>query len=361
MDNLFAPGAFGSIRLRNRLVMAPLTRMRSDDFGVPHPLAVEYYGQRASAGLIVSEGTQIAPKGKGYPGTPGIHSPQQITEWRRITDTVHERGGAIVCQLWHVGRISHPLLQSDGGLPHAPSAVRPRGCAWTGAAETPYETPHAMTPREIAMVIGQYAAATHNARAAGFDGVEVHGANGYLIDQFIQDGTNQRQDGYGGSLKKRLTFLTHVLDAVCDAWEAGRVGLRLSPYGTFNDISDSDSESTFLAAAGSVSGRGLAYLHLVEPRTSGADSVESPVLGSASKVAKTFDGMVILAGGYQRDEAIRVVSKGLANAVAFGRLFISNPDLPRRLELNVPLNPYDRTTFYGGGARGYTDYPFLND
>jgi N-ethylmaleimide reductase len=218
-----------------------------------------------------------------------------------------------------------------------------------------------MSLGEIKGVIGQYATATRNARAAGFDGVEVHGANGYLIDQFLQDGTNQREDEYGGSLEKRFTFLTRVLDAVCDAWEPGRVGLRLSPYGTFNDISDSDSEATFMAAAGSASGRGLAYLHLVEPRTSGADSVKSPISGSARKVAKGFDGRVILAGGYQRDEAIRVSSEGLADAVAFGRLFISNPDLPHRLQLNAPLNPYDRATFYGGGARGYTDYPFLHD
>jgi N-ethylmaleimide reductase len=361
VNRLFVPAEFGSIRLRNRIVMAPLTRMRANELGVPHPLAAEYYRQRASAGMIVSEGAQISPQGKGYPGTPGIHSSEQIAEWRRVTDAVHDAEGTIVCQLWHVGRISHSQLQTDGGLPVAPSAVRPRGNAWTGSAETPFETPHALSLNEIDAVIEQYAAATRNARAAGFDGVEVHGANGYLIDQFIQDGTNKRQDAYGGTVEKRLTFLSRVLDSVCTAWEAGRVGLRLSPYGTFNDISDADSESTFLAAVDRVSGRGLAYLHLVEPRTSGADSVETPVLGSASKIAKRFDGMTILAGGYNRDEAIRVVQEGLCHAVAFGRLFISNPDLPSRLQRDRQLNAYNRATFYGGGAPGYTDYPSLSD
>jgi N-ethylmaleimide reductase len=364
MTSLFDPLALGDLTLKNRVIMAPLTRMRSRQPGnVPWQLNAEYYAQRTSAGLIVSEATQIAPLGQGYPGTPGIHSDEQVAGWRLVTDAVHRANGLIFLQLWHVGRISHSSFHPDEGLPVAPSAVRPSGevliADWTMA---PYETPRALETHEIPGVIAQFAAAAQRAKDAGFDGVEVHGANGYLLDQFLQDGSNRRTDAYGGSVENRARLLLKVADAVVDVWGSGRVGVRLSPYGTFNDMHDSDPVALFTHVLGRLSDRRIAYAHVIEPRAStagGGDDVDLGAPCTSEIFRRAFDGVFISAGGYDRERAMQAVASGQADAVAFGRLFIANPDLPERLRHNAPLNPYDRSTFYGGDQKGYTDYPSL--
>lgn len=364
IDALFTPLKAGALSLKNRIVMAPLTRMRTEQPGnIPGDLNATYYAQRASAGLIVSEATQISPQGQGYPATPGIHSPAQIAGWQKVTSAVHEQGGQIVLQLWHVGRISHSSLQPNGGLPVAPSAIAPAGKTFTAHwQQVPYETPHALNVAEIDQIIADYRTAAENAKQAGFDGVEVHGANGYLLDQFLQDGSNHRDDLYGGSIENRARLLLAVTDQAIAVWGKDRVGVRLSPYGTFNSMSDSDPIALFTYVLAALSQRGIAYVHLIEPRSSGAGGGDAPVLNvpeTAPLFRKAFTGTLISAGGYQRDTAIDVVAKGLADAVAFGRYFIANPDLPHRLRINAALTPYDRKSFYGGDARGYTDYPFL--
>lgn len=364
MTSLFDPLALGDLTLKNRVIMAPLTRMRSRQPGnIPWELNAEYYAQRASAGLIVSEATQISPLGQGYPGTPGIHSDEQVAGWRLVTEAVHRANGLIFLQLWHVGRISHSSLHPDEGLPVAPSAVKPSGevliADWTMA---PYETPRALETHEIPGVIAQFAAAAQRAKDAGFDGVEVHGANGYLLDQFLQDGSNRRTDAYGGSVENRARLLLEVVDAVGGVWGSERVGVRLSPYGTFNDMHDSDPEALFTHVLQRLSDRGIAYAHVIEPRAStagGGDDVDHGAPCTSEIFRRVFDGVFISAGGYDRERAIEAVAGGQADAVAFGRLFIANPDLPDRLRRNAPLNPYDRSTFYGGDQKGYTDYPSL--
>ena len=364
MTSLFDPLALGDLTLKNRLIMAPLTRMRSQQPGnVPWELNAEYYAQRASAGLIISEATQIAPLGQGYPGTPGIHTDAQVAGWRQVTDAVHRADGLIFLQLWHVGRISHSSFHPDEGLPVAPSAVKPSGevliADWTMA---PYETPRALETGEIPGVIAQYAAAAQRAKEAGFDGVEVHGANGYLLDQFLQDGSNQRTDAYGGSIENRARLLLEVVDAVVGVWGRERVGVRLSPYGTFNDMHDSDPVALFTHVLERLSDRGIAYVHMIEPRATsagGGDAVLEAAPCTSGIFRPLFDGVFISAGGYDREGALEAVASGRADAIAFGRAFIANPDLPERLQKNTSLNPYDRSTFYGGDARGYTDYPTL--
>ncbi len=364
MPNLFDPLTLGDLTLKNRVIMAPLTRMRSRQPGdVPHELNARYYAQRASAGLIISEATQISPLGKGYPATPGIYSQEQVAGWKLVTDAVHQAGGVIFLQLWHVGRISHSSLHPDEGLPVAPSAIKPSGTTLTAEfKEVPFETPRALSTAEIADIVGQYAQAARNAKAAGFDGVEIHSANGYLLDQFLQDGSNQRTDAYGGSMENRARFLLEVVAAVAQVWDKQRMGVRLSPYGIFNDMNDSDPVKLFTYVLAKLSEAGIGYVHVIEPRSTfagGMDRVNAQAPSTADIFRNAFAGVFISAGGYTRETALYAVEEDLADAVAFGRIFIANPDLPERLKQNAPLNPYNRATFYGGGEAGYTDYPYL--
>ncbi|NDJ20570.1 alkene reductase [Nostoc sp. B(2019)] len=354
--NLFSPYQLGNLELSNRIVMAPLTRNRAGEGNVPHQLNATYYVQRASAGLIIAEATQVAPQGQGYPFTPGIHSPEQVAGWRLVTDAVHQEGGKIFLQLWHVGRISHPNLQPDGALPVAPSAIAPKGEASTYEGPKPFVTPRALETSEIPGIVEQYRQGAANALAAGFDGVEIHAANGYLIDQFLRDGTNQRTDKYGGAIENRARFLLEVTKAVTSVWDSNRVGVRLSPSGTFNDMRDSNPLETFGYAAQALNRFDLAYLHLFE--ATDADIRHGGTIVPTSHLRDRFTGTLIVNGGYTRERGNAVLAKGEADLVAFGTLFISNPDLPRRLALNAPLNQADPTTFYGGTEKGYTDYPF---
>jgi N-ethylmaleimide reductase len=348
---LFSPLTLGAYRLDNRMVMAPLTRCRAGAGNVPQALNAEHYAQRASLGLIVTEATQIAPEGVGYPATPGIHSADQVAGWRRVTDAVHDAGGLIFLQLWHVGRISHPSYQPAGALPVAPSAIKPEGEVNTADGAKPYVTPRALETAEIAGVVEQYRSAAENAREAGFDGVEVHGANGYLLDQFLRDGSNQRDDRYGGSMENRARLLIEVLDAVTGVWGADRVGLRLSPGNDFNSMSDSAPDEIFGHVINAINRFGLAYLHVVE---FGAGEIFD-----AGKLRAAFQGPYIANGGYDRDSAMAAVAAGAADAVAFGQLAIANPDLVARFADDAALNAPDPSSFYGGDGRGYTDYSSL--
>jgi len=365
-SSLFTPLQVGDLHLTHRVVLAPLTRMRSTQPGdVPNALNATYYGQRASKGaLLISEATQISLEGKGYPATPGIYSPEQVEGWKLVTDAVHAKGAYIFAQLWHVGRISHSSLHPEVGLPVSSSAIAPGdGKAFTAKFQmADFETPRALEASELPRIIAEYRHAAECAKAAGFDGVEIHGANGYLPDQFLEDGVNQRTDEYGGSKENRARFLLEAVDAAIEVWGSGRVGVRLSPYGTANGMSDSDPVGLFSYVLGQLSARGIAYAHLVEPRASQAGG-GAPTDDSAPHTAeifrKAFQGVLISAGGYTGPTAEEAVSKGYADAVAFGRWFIANPDLPERLKLGAELNPYDRRTFYGGTAKGYTDYPTL--
>lgn len=362
MTSLFAPLKVGDIEIPNRIVMAPLTRMRSKQPGnIPWELNATYYAQRASAGLIISEATQISQQGQGYPGTPGIHNQAQANGWKLVTEAVHKAHGKIFLQLWHVGRISHRSHQPEGALPVAPSAIKPSGGIYSSDwKEVAFETPRALTIPEIKDIVADYRKGAELSKTAGFDGVEVHGANGYLLDQFLQDGSNKRTDEYGGTIENRSKFLLEVVDEAISVWGKGRVGVRLSPYGTFNDMKDSDPVKLFTYVLHELNKRGIAYVHLIEPRSSGAGSsdknlAEAPCTAEIFRDA--FKGPLISAGGYDRADAIRVLETGLADAVAFGRLFISNPDLTERLKQDAPLNKYNRATFYGGNENGYTDYP----
>ena len=366
MQKLFTPLKLGALTIPNRIIMAPLTRMRSKQPGnIPWELNATYYKQRASAGLIISEATQVCPEGQGYPATPGIHSKEQVEGWKLVTHAVHQAGGRIFLQLWHVGRISHPSLQPGGVLPVAPSAIKPSGGTFSPEwKQVAFETPRALELPEMAGVVSQFVEGAKNAKEAGFDGVEIHGANGYLLDQFLQDGSNKRTDSYGGSIENRARLLLEVTDAVCNIWESSRVGVRLSPYGTFNDMSDSDPISLFSYVLEQLSARNIAYAHIIQPRSTGAgggDKVTEGVPNTAEIFRNAYPGTLISAGGFNREEAIETVETSMADAIAFGRLFISNPDLPRRLKENSELNAYNRQTFYGGEEIGYTDYPALSE
>lgn len=363
MTNLFEPLQMGEITAKNRIIMAPLTRMRSTQPGnIPNALNATYYAQRAGAGLIISEATQISQQGQGYPATPGIHSPEQVAGWKLVTDAVHKSGGKIVLQLWHVGRISHPSHQPNGAKPVAPSAIAAKNSGTYTAdwKETPILEPRALETSEIAGIVADYKKAAQHAKDAGFDGVEVHGANGYLLDQFLQDGSNKRTDTYGGSIENRAQLLLEVIDAACDVWGRGRVGVRLSPYGTFSDMSDSNPVALFTYVLEQLSARGIAYVHVIEPRSSnagGGDNVTHDAPSTSALFRKHFKGAFISAGGYTAESAKEVVANGNADAVAFGRLYISTPDLAERIQAGIAPNKYDRATFYGGGEKGYTDYP----
>ncbi len=356
--DLFSPFQIGPYTLPNRLAMAPLTRNRALSGNIPGPLNATYYAQRASAGLLISEATQVSPQGVGYPSTPGIHSPEQVAGWRLVTNAVHEQGGRIFLQLWHVGRISHPSLQPDGALPVAPSAIAPEGTALTYEGSQPFVTPRALAIDEIPGIIEQYRQGAENALAAGFDGVEIHGANGYLLDQFLRDGSNQRTDAYGGSVENRARLLLEVTEAVVAVWGADRVGVRLSPSGTFNSMSDSNPKATFGYVADALNRFGLAYLHVLE--TNEADLRHGGTELPTRYFRPIFKGPLMVNWGYDREKANAVIARGDADLVSFGQLFIANPDLPERFRQNAPLNEPNPATFYGGDEQGYTDYPFLD-
>lgn len=348
--------------------MAPLTRSRARQPGnVPGALNACYYAQRASAALIVSEATQVSLQGQGYAWTPGIHSREQVEGWRLVTDAVHKAGGLVFLQLWHVGRISHPSLQPDGMLPVAPSAVKPIGQAFIEnengeGALAPFVTPRALQTEEMPYIVGQYKRGAKNALDAGFDGVEVHAANGYLPDQFLESSTNRRTDEYGGSIENRVRLLREVVEAVSKIWEPDRVGVRLSPLGALNDISDDDPETTFGYAAEKLSDYGLAYLHIVNPALADVEKRIEPnprALRMVELIREKYRGPLIIAGGFDQDSAEVWLDQGKADLIAFGRKFLANPDLPERFRQRAPLNADDPTTYYGGGAKGYVDYPTL--
>jgi N-ethylmaleimide reductase len=354
--DLFSPLTLGSLDCKNRIAMAPLTRSRAGPGNVPSPLNALYYAQRASAGLIISEATQIAPEGQGYISTPGIHSTQQVEGWKIVTKGVRVAGGRIVLQLWHVGRISHPSFQPGGALPVAPSAIKPNAQAFTQKGFEPIPTPRPLETSEIRGVVQQYARAAQNAMTAGFDGVEVHAANGYLIDQFLRDRTNKRSDQYGGGIQHRVRFLLEVMDAVSDAAGRERVGVRISPQNTANDMDDSDPQALFNHVAESLADKNIAYLHVIEGDVSGKPMPEFDYRA----LKRLFGGLVIVNNNFDGARAMAAVAEERADMVAFGKPFISNPDLPIRLLLGAPLEAANHDTFYGGGEEGYTDYQLLH-
>jgi N-ethylmaleimide reductase len=359
MTKLFSPVTLGPYELSHRVVMAPLTRMRSEPGDLPSDLMVEYYGQRASrGGLIISEATPVSVRGYGYVGAPGIYSDLQIEGWRRVADAVHRKGGRIVMQLWHVGRQSHTDLQPDGEAPVAPSAIAAEGHAYSKNGEVPFSVPRELGLHEIAPIIEEFRAGAERALRAGLDGVEIHGANGYLPEQFLQDGSNRRQDSYGGAIENRGRFLLEVTEAAISVWGADRVGVRIAPSGTYGSMFDSNPAETFGYVTAQLDRLGVAYLHVIEPRIRGNEEL---VAGRAAIAAQhlrpKFSRVLIAAGGFNKEGAEAIIRAGDADLVAFGRHFISNPDLPERLRRGLPLSPYDRSTFYGGDARGYTDYP----
>jgi N-ethylmaleimide reductase len=350
---LFDPLDLQGLKLPNRMVMAPMTRGRAGPTRIPNALMAEYYGQRAAAGLIVTEGVAISPQGYGWRNSPGIYTDAQAEAWQPITRAVHEKQGRIFLQLWHTGRVSHPEFQEGGVLPVGPSAIAAKGSTRTPAGESAaYVQPRALTQAEIPGVVRDYARAAKLARQAGFDGVEIHGANGYLIDQFIRDGSNQRKDRYGGSLANRLRFLVEVTEAVAGAWSAERVGVRLSTHNPYNDMQDSDPRGTFTGAAKALSPLSLAYLHVVEE----LDSVPA-AQRVAREMRSAFKGVLVLNGGYDAALGAAALESGEADLIAYGKPFISNPDLVRRYREGLALSSRNTATFYTEGAQGYTDYP----
>ncbi|MBS0351984.1 MAG: N-ethylmaleimide reductase [Proteobacteria bacterium] len=359
-DLLFTPFDLRGLILKNRIVMAPLTRNRAvHGTDAPQALNAEYYAQRASAGLIISEATQISPTGKGYAWTPGIYSEEQISGWKKVTNAVHAKGGVIFLQLWHVGRISHPTLQPHGGLPVAPSAIAPEGQRTfieTGEF-VPVGQPRALLLSEIPAIVRDYRIAARNAMTAGFDGVEIHAANGYLIHQFLCDGSNQRQDSYGGSIENRLRFALEVVQAVTEEVGAHRTGIRLSPVSPSNGVFDSAPASVFFPLIKELNHFDLSFVHVVEGTTGGARDFKG---FDFQAFRKEFSGPWMVNNGYDREKAMLAVSSGYADLVAFGKSFIANPDLVARLQWDAPLNQPDPKTFYGGDAKGYIDYPTLS-
>lgn len=360
MADLFSPLTVGPFDLPHRVVMAPMTRNRAGDGNAPDALNATYYQQRSDAAFIITEATQICPEGIGYPGTPGIHSDAQVDGWREVTDAVHEAGGRIILQMWHVGRISHPDLQPGGIDPVAPSAIRPAGEAMTLSGMKPFVTPRALDVAEIESLVSQYGVAAKNADMAGFDGVEVHGANGYLLDQFTRDSTNSRKDDYGGSVENRCRFPLAVTDAITGVWGTERVGYRISPFQPYNDIADSDPATTFTYLVKELAKRELIYLHIVEMGDDRGDggfpASRDPLFAELREI---WPNTLITNGGYNRQMADSVIDAGLADMVAFGTPYLANPDLAERLLNGAAYNKPDRATFYGGSATGYTDYPFL--
>jgi len=366
MPTLFDPLTAGELQLANRIVMAPLTRNRSPG-AVPQPRAATYYAQRATAGLLVSEGVAISQQGQGYADVPGLYAPEQVEGWKRVTAAVHAAGGRIVAQIWHVGRVSHVSLQPDGRAPVAPSAIRANSKTFLvdaggngGFVAT--SEPRALEQAEIPGILDDYRRAARAAIEAGFDGVEIHGANGYLVDQFLRSGSNRRGDGYGGGIENRARFLDEVVAAVAGEIGGGRTGIRISPVTPANDVSDPEPQPLFEHVARALAKHGLAFVHVIEGATGGPrDNLpfDYAALKRAYREAGG-SGAWIANNGYDRALAERAVASGYADAVAFGKLFISNPDLVRRLRENAPLNAWDAKTFYGGGDHGYIDYPTLD-
>jgi N-ethylmaleimide reductase len=354
---LFSPYRLGDFELANRLVMSPMTRSRAVDGNVPNPLAPTYYAQRASAGLIVTEATQVSPQGVGYIRTPGMHSAAQVAGWKRITEAVHRAGGKIFGQLWHVGRVSHPDFH-DGALPVAPSALPVEGEAFTSRGRTKLVTPRALAADELPGIVAQFRAAAENAKAAGFDGVELHGANGYLLDQFLRDGANHRSDAYGGSIENRVRFPLEVADAVTTVWGPRRVGYKLSPYFSGYSMSDSNPVATFSFIAAELNKRGLLYLHVTEA-LAGPGAIPAGTPRATPILREIFDGALIVNGGYDARSGHAAIAGGEADLVAFGVPFLANPDLPTRYRDNAALNAADQATFYAGEEKGYIDYPAL--
>jgi N-ethylmaleimide reductase len=355
--DLFSSYRLGDIALDNRLVLSPMTRSRAVDGNVPNPLAKTYYVQRASAGLIITEATQVSPQGVGYIRTPGIHSGEQVAGWKTITDAVHRVGGTIFAQLWHVGRISHSDFHG-GDLPVAPSAIAADGEVFTTRGRTKIVTPRALETHEIPGVIAQFKRAAENAKAAGFDGVELHGANGYLLDQFLRDGTNRRTDAYGGSIQNRARLPLEVVEAVTGVWDVSRVGYKISPNGSFNSMSDSDPIRTFSYLATELDHLRLGYLHVSEAIAGPmAAPVEVPRVQPVLR--KMFKGTLIANGGYDAHTGNAAIADGEADLIAFGAAFLANPDLPLRYLRDAPLNTPNPATFYAGEEKGYIDYPAL--
>jgi N-ethylmaleimide reductase len=355
-SKLFDAYKLGPITLKNRAVMAPLTRNRATAGFVPGPLAADYYGQRASAGLLITEASQISQQGQGYQDTPGIYTKEQVAGWRKVTDRVHERDGRIFIQLWHVGRISHTSLQPNNGAPVAPSAIRAIGKTFVGGTFADVSEPRALELSEIPGIIDDYKRATANALEAGFDGVEIHGANGYLLDQFARDGANKRTDAYGGPIENRAKLMLEVSKAVSEVAGADRTGIRISPVTPANDLTDSNPQALFDYIVDGLSDLKLVYMHVVEGATGGPRDV-APF--DYEGLRKRFNGAYIANNGYDFKLANQVLDTNKADLIAFGKLYISNPDLVERLKLGAPLNDFDKATFYGGDSKGYTDYPAM--
>lgn len=360
---LFTPITMGPFALAHRVVMAPLTRMRSSEGNVPNDLMAEYYAQRTTQdGLIIAEATPVSPLGFGYAGSPGIFTQAQVDGWRKVVKAVHDKGGLIFLQLWHVGRQSHPLLQPGNVAPIAPSAIQAEGEAYARTGPVAFGMPRELELGEIPGIIESFRLGAELAKEAGFDGVEIHGANGYLPDQFLQDGTNKRTDAYGGPIENRARFLLEVTQAAISVWGQERVGVRLSPASSYGSMHDSNPKVTFGYVAKQLDTLGIAYLHVIEPRIKGNETIDENAEPVAAQYLRTlFKGAIIAAGGFHRQSAEAVLSHGYADLVAFGRAFIANPDLLRRLRDGLALNAYDRETFYGGNAKGYTDYPFVGE
>lgn len=356
-STLLSSYRLGDLDLKNRIVMAPMTRSRALEGNVPNPLAATYYAQRASAGLIVTEATQVSPRGVGYIRTPGMHTAEQVAGWRRVTDAVHAAGGVIFAQLWHVGRISHPDFHG-GELPVAPSAIAPDGEVFTANGRTRMVTPRALETSEIPGIVEEFRRAAANAKAAGFDGVELHGANGYLIDQFLRDGTNRRTDRYGGSVENRARFAFEVAEAVISVWGARRVGIKISPHLALFGVTESNPAEIFGYLTDQLSALGLLYLHVSEAR-SGAIAPPEGGRRLSPLLRRRFQGTFIANGGYDAAQAEAALVEGESDLVAFGVPFIANPDLPARFRQGAPLSAPDPNTFYMGEDRGYTDYPAL--
>jgi N-ethylmaleimide reductase len=365
-NKLFAPITIGALQLSHRVVMAPLTRMRATVPGnTANEMMAEYYAQRASpGGLIIAEASQVSEDGRGAPSTPGCHTPEQIKGWKKVTDVVHASRGKIYLQLWHMGRLSHPQYQPDGGLPVAPSAIAASvEVLKPNFQREPCPTPRALETDEIPGLIERYAHAARCAMEAGFDGVEIHAANGYLLEQFLQSRTNQRTDAYGGAIENRCRLVLEIAQAIAAVWGADQVGIRLSPYGIANDSGEDEPMPLYSHLIKELDGLGLAYLHLIEPRASGAgqrDVDHKNVPSAAELFRPMWSGVLIAAGNFDGESASAMLTKGDADAIAFGRFFISNPDLPERLRQDADLTPYNRPTFYGGGPEGYTDYPAMD-
>lgn len=364
MSTLHSPVNVGPYTFAHRVVLAPLTRMRAEEGARPGPLMAEYYAQRTSeGGLLIGEATIAAPNGNGYLGAPGLFDDSQIAGWKQVTDAVHTKGGKIFLQLYHAGRQSNVDVQPEGSLPVGPSEVLHGGVAYTTEGWVPNTPNRALTVEEIADLVESFRTAAERGVKAGFDGVELHGANGYLVDQFLQDNSNKRTDSYGGSFENRTRFLLEVTQALISVWGSERVAVRIGPSGTWGDMGDSDPEGLFTYVAQQLAPLNLAYLHLIEPRILGniEDENADPAPVAAQLIRKHYKGVIIAAGGFDGESAEAIVQAGDADLVAFGRHFIANPDLPARLRHHLPLNPYDRPTFFGGTEVGYTDYAFYKE